>query len=33
MVIRGEGWGKGKLDEGSQKGKTIYKMNKYQGYN
>ena len=30
MVIRGGGWGKGKLDEGSQKGKTpIYKMNKY----
>ena len=30
VVIRGEGWGKVKLDEGSQEGNTpIYKMNKY----
>lgn len=30
VVIRGGGWGKVKLDEHSQKGKTpIYKMNKY----
>lgn len=33
MIYRGRGWGRGKLDEDSQKVQIQYRLNKYWGCN